>query len=159
VHFYSGPPMHFLSGVDNRFGAPALAAGVALAFAGLGPFLATAGFTLGLDQGPFRILGVLSLAAFGLVLLVPTLYEKFAIAAGRLSGVVAPLSSGLSAEGPGGQFVLGLILRLVWGPCAGPTLGAASLLAARGRDLPQVGAMMALFALGTTFPLASPHFS
>src|SRR5262249_30712656 len=41
----------------------------------------------------------------------------------------------------------------VWSPCVGPTLGAASLLAAQGRDLPQVGATMLMFGLGAAAPL------
>jgi cytochrome c biogenesis protein CcdA len=35
----------------------------------------------------------------------------------------------------------------------GPTLGAASLLAAQGRDLPQVAASMLVFGLGAALPL------
>jgi len=38
-------------------------------------------------------------------------------------------------------------------PCVGPTLGAASLLAAQGRDLPQVALSMFLFGLGAALPL------
>jgi cytochrome c biogenesis protein CcdA len=41
----------------------------------------------------------------------------------------------------------------VWSPCVGPTLGAASLLAAQGRDLPQVALSMLVFGLGAALPL------
>ena len=41
----------------------------------------------------------------------------------------------------------------VWSPCVGPTLGAASLLAAQGRDLPQVTVTMFTFGLGAAMPL------
>jgi cytochrome c-type biogenesis protein len=41
----------------------------------------------------------------------------------------------------------------VWSPCVGPTLGAASLLAAQGRDLPQVGLTMLVFGIGAALPL------
>jgi cytochrome c biogenesis protein CcdA len=138
---------------EHRLGTVALAAGVALAFTALGLFLATAGFSLGLDQGPFRALGAVMLAVFGLVLLVPSLDERFTNAASWLSSVITPVSTSVSGAGLGGQFVLGLTLGLVWSPCAGPTLGAASLVAARGQELPQVGATMAVFAIGATLPL------
>jgi len=44
-------------------------------------------------------------------------------------------------------------LGAVWTPCVGPTLGAASLLAAQGRDLPQVAASMLVFGIGAALPL------
>jgi cytochrome c-type biogenesis protein len=44
-------------------------------------------------------------------------------------------------------------LGAVWTPCVGPTLGAASLLAAQGRDLPQVAASMLVFGVGAALPL------
>jgi cytochrome c-type biogenesis protein len=38
-------------------------------------------------------------------------------------------------------------------PCVGPTLGAASLLAAQGRDLGQVAVVMIAFGIGAALPL------
>jgi cytochrome c-type biogenesis protein len=49
--------------------------------------------------------------------------------------------------------VLGLLLGAVWSPCVGPTLGAASVLAAQGRDLASVTSVMVAFGLGTAVPL------
>ena len=51
------------------------------------------------------------------------------------------------------QFWVGVLLGAVWTPCVGPTLGAASLLAAQGRDLPQVAASMLVFGIGAALPL------
>ena len=48
---------------------------------------------------------------------------------------------------------MGVLLGAVWSPCVGPTLGAASLLAAQGRDLGQVGLTMFVFGLGAALPL------
>jgi len=53
----------------------------------------------------------------------------------------------------GGQFVIGVLLGAVWSPCVGPTLGAASLLAAQGRDLASVAAVMGAFGFGTALSL------
>src|SRR5262249_45580236 len=47
----------------------------------------------------------------------------------------------------------GLVLGAVWSPCVGPTLGAASLLAAQGQELARVAATMLLFGLGAGAPL------
>jgi len=41
----------------------------------------------------------------------------------------------------------------VWSPCVGPTLGAASVLAAKGEDLGQVALTMLVFGIGAALPL------
>jgi cytochrome c biogenesis protein CcdA len=46
------------------------------------------------------------------------------------------------------------VLGAVWAPCVGPTLGAASILAAQGRDLGEVAATMLAFGFGAALPLA-----
>jgi cytochrome c-type biogenesis protein len=46
-----------------------------------------------------------------------------------------------------------VLLGALWSPCVGPTLGAASLLAAQGRDLAQVAVTMLVFGLGAGLPL------
>ncbi len=46
-----------------------------------------------------------------------------------------------------------MILGAVWSPCVGPTLGAASVLASQGKDLPAVFATMMLFGIGAALPL------
>jgi len=45
------------------------------------------------------------------------------------------------------------IAGALWSPCVGPTLGAASLLAAQGRDLGHVALTMVAFGLGAALPL------
>jgi len=49
--------------------------------------------------------------------------------------------------------VVGVLLGLVWSPCVGPTLEAASLLAAQRKDLGSVAAVMFAFGAGTTLPM------
>jgi cytochrome c biogenesis protein CcdA len=41
----------------------------------------------------------------------------------------------------------------VWSPCVGPTLGAASVLAAKGEDLGRVALTMLAFGIGAALPL------
>ncbi|KAG1092376.1 hypothetical protein G6F40_012832 [Rhizopus arrhizus] len=54
-----------------------------------------------------------------------------------------------------GQFVVGLVVGLVWRPCVGPTLGAAIVLASQGTNLAQAGSMMAVFGIGAALPLVA----
>src|SRR3546814_16769575 len=49
--------------------------------------------------------------------------------------------------------LLGLLLGAVWSPCFGPTLGAASVLAAQGKDVGQVALVMIAFGIGAALPL------
>jgi cytochrome c biogenesis protein CcdA len=60
---------------------------------------------------------------------------------------------GFSATSLWGQFGLGVLLGAVWAPCVGPTLGAASILAAKGEDLGQVAITMLVFGIGAAVPL------
>lgn len=136
-----------------RFGPAALAAGLALSFVTIGLFFATIGYTLDLDAGVLRQAAAAVLVAIGLVLVLPPLQSRIAVAAGPVGQWTDERFGGFSRDGVGGQFGLGLLLGAVWSPCVGPTLGAASALAAEGRDLGQVAATMLLFGLGAALPL------
>lgn len=139
----------------HRFGPLALAAGLTVSFTAVGLFVATIGFAIGLDGEIIRQGGGVLLAAVGLVLLVPVLSARFATAAGPASNwIESRLGSVGDGEGLAPQFAMGLVLGAVWSPCVGPTLGAASLLAAQGQSLGQVGLVMLLFGLGAALPLA-----
>jgi cytochrome c-type biogenesis protein len=61
--------------------------------------------------------------------------------------------SRIRLDGVGGQFVIGLVLGVIWSPCVGPTLGAASTLASQGKNLVQIALLMALFGIGAGTPL------
>jgi cytochrome c biogenesis protein CcdA len=138
---------------EHRFGPAALAGGLALAFVVIGLFVATIGFGLGLDTGAFRNGAALLLVGLGLVLMVPAAQTRLAVAAGPLSDRIRARFGTVSSTGLAGQFGVGLLLGAVWSPCVGPTLGAASLLAAQGRDLAAVALTMAMFGLGAGLPL------
>jgi cytochrome c-type biogenesis protein len=91
--------------------------------------------------------------AVGVVLMVPRLQTAFAVAGGPLANWAHERLDGADTGSVGGQFAVGLLLGAVWSPCVGPTLGAASLLAAQGRDLGQVALIMFVFGLGAAVPL------
>jgi cytochrome c-type biogenesis protein len=137
----------------HRAAVALLALGKAIAFVAVGLFVATIGFAIGLDGDVLRWVSALMLGVFGLVLLLPDLQTLFARAAAPASGVGNRMLARVTPNGPGGQFVLGLILGAVWSPCVGPTLGAASLLAAQGKNLGAVAAVMLAFGLGAALPL------
>jgi cytochrome c biogenesis protein CcdA len=143
------------SATQHRWGPVALAAGLSLAFVAIGLFVAVAGFSIGLDQTVFRAVAATLLIAVGAVLLVPQLQLRLATAAGPVSGWAQSHVDGLNGRGVGGQFALGFLLGAVWTPCVGPTLGAASVLAARAENLAGVAGTMAVFGVGAALPLVA----
>jgi cytochrome c-type biogenesis protein len=138
---------------EHRFGPAALAAGLALSFVIVGLFVATVGFAAGLDQELFRSVAAVLLILVGGVLLVPRLQLQLAAAAGPIANWTQAHTSGMATRGLGGQFAVGLMLGAVWSPCVGPTLGAASVLAARAENLVLVALTMLAFGIGAALPL------
>lgn len=138
---------------EHRLGLVALAAGLALSFTLIGLFVATIGFALGVDESLFRVVAAVMLLAIGAVLIAPPLQMRFASATAPMANWTENRFGGFSTGGLGGQFALGLLLGAVWSPCVGPTLGAASLLAAKGENLGVVALSMLAFGLGTALPL------
>ena len=138
---------------EHRWAPAALAVGVALSFTVLGLFVATVGFAVGLDAGVFRAVAAVLLIAVGVVLVAEPLQVRLAAAGSPVGNLIEETFGQISTRGAGGQFMLGLLLGAVWAPCVGPTLGAASVLAAQGRDLGQVALTMAVFGIGAAAPL------
>ena len=74
--------------------------------------------------------------------------EEWILSGALEAGAKLPSEGSLS-----GQFGVGVLLGAVWSPCVGPTLGAASLLAAQGENLSYVAITMLMFGLGAALPL------
>ena len=138
---------------EQKLGPAALAAGLSISFVAIGLFVATIGFSIGLDADVFRSVAAALMIASGIVLMVPRLQTGLAVAGGPIANWADWRRTGLDSGGLGGQFAVGVLLGAVWSPCVGPTLGAASLLAAQGRDLGQVALTMFVFGLGAALPL------
>jgi cytochrome c-type biogenesis protein len=138
---------------EHRYGPVALAGGAALSYVAVGLFVATIGFAVGLDQDVFRYVAAVLLIAIGAVLLLPKLQVRLAVAAGPFGNWAHTQAGGMSTRGLSGQFALGLLLGAVWSPCVGPTLGAASVLAAQGKDIGRVALTMIAFGIGAAAPL------
>lgn len=138
---------------EQRLGPAALAAGLALSFTAIGLFVATIGFAIGLDAGVFRGVAAILMVGVGLLLLVPGFQTRLVLASGPVGSWAESRLGGGARTGLSGQFSVGLLLGIVWAPCAGPTLGAASVLAAKGENLAQVAVTMLLFGIGASLPL------
>ena len=147
-------PVVFASALgEHRFGPWALAAGLALAFTAAGLFVATVGVSIGIDSAVLSPLAGILLIAFGGVMAWPAAGRAFSAATAHIGAAGASAVARVRGRGWSGQLAVGALLGIVWTPCVGPTLGAASTLAAQGRDLAAVGAVMLAFGLGAATPL------
>jgi cytochrome c biogenesis protein CcdA len=117
-----------------------------------GVFFASFGFTVGLDQDLGRRIVAGAMAMIGVLLLVPRLQEAFARAATPLASSAGTLATKLP-PGLGGQFLVGLLLGVVWTPCTGPTLAAAITLAAQSETVVRASAVMLMFGVGAVVPV------
>ncbi|AYG59001.1 cytochrome c biogenesis CcdA family protein [Rhizobium jaguaris] len=147
------PVVMAAAAAEHRAAPLALAAGLAISFTAIGIFVATIGFSIGLDMTLFRILSAVLLIVTGAILVLPPLQAGFATATGPFSDWAQSRFRGSPTAGIGGQFGVGLLLGAVWTPCVGPTLGAASVMAARGENLTAVTVTMLAFGIGAAVPL------
>ena len=134
-------------GTDRR-GPLFLTLGMGLSFVAVGLTLARLGPTLGITPEAVSSVSALILMLFGLVLLVPSLNERFALATAGLANRADGGLNRLDQSGPWGMLGGGALLGAVWSPCIGPTLGGAIALAATGDSLGRAAAIMVAFATG-----------
>ncbi len=132
----------------SRAGPLALAGGLVTSFTLFGFTVIAFGYSLGIDEQLVRTMAGGLLALAGMVLLVPQ-------AQAALSAATAPIANAgnqrlekVSGDGWHGQYVVGLLLGLVWAPCVGPTLGVAIAAASQGEDLLSSLLIFLVFGLG-----------
>lgn len=147
-------PFVVLGALDrHRFGPVALAAGLTVAFTGVGLLVAAVGWTFDFSTDSIRPVSAAMLALFGAFLLSTTLTERFSTFGAPVTGVLNQALERFSPTGIRGQFALGALLGAVWSPCSGPTLGAAVTLAASGNSPAKAAAIMLFFGAGASLPL------
>ncbi|MCG5078514.1 cytochrome c biogenesis CcdA family protein [Paraburkholderia tagetis] len=138
----------------HRLGVVALAAGLGVSFSVIGIFVATVGVSLGLDNDVFRRVTAVLMILFGLAMVSQRLQAVFNRATAWIGGPGQNWLSQIKGDTLRGQFAVGLLLGVVWSPCVGPTLGAATTLAAQGRNLGNIALLMGIFGVGASLPLA-----
>jgi cytochrome c-type biogenesis protein len=137
----------------HRHGPLALAAGLIGSFTIVGFAVATVGASSGFDSEIVRQVGAILLLLAGIVLILPAAQALLTRLATPLANWANTRQAGLERFGLAGQAGIGVLLGLVWTPCVGPTLGAATVLAAEGKDLGAVATTMAAFATGIAIVL------
>lgn len=132
----------------HRLGPLVLSAGLVLSFTIVGFLVATAGAAAGFDGEIIRTLGAVMLIVAGAFLFSARAQAMMARLATPLAAWGNAGQDRLERFGLAGQAGIGALLGLVWSPCVGPTLGAATVLAAQGENLGAVAFVMFAFGLG-----------
>lgn len=143
----------------HRYGPLALAVGLVASFTIVGFAVATLGASTGFDGEIVRLFGAVLLVIAGIFLLVPAAQALLTNAATPLANWANQRQAGLERFGLAGQAAIGVLLGLVWSPCVGPTLGAATVLAAQGENLGQVAFVMFAFGMGIAAVLLAIAFA
>lgn len=108
--------------------------------------------SLHLSENLLRNIAIVALGLFGLFMLWPTPFEKLTIYLSSLTTKASGLSSE-AGNGNFGGFVLGLMLGLIWTPCAGPVLGSILTLIATQKETAQAGVLLIAYAIGAGIPM------
>ncbi len=126
--------------------------GFVLTFAVLGLSLNFLIQNLGLHPNALRNGAAVVLAIFGIFMLWPAPFEKLMAHA---SGLItkAGQSSQKFGDSPWGGLLVGIIIGIVWAPCAGPVLGSILTLIARQQDLTRAAILLIAYAIGAGIPM------
>jgi cytochrome c biogenesis protein CcdA len=128
-------------------GPIALSLGLAATFGVVGGILASFGVEFG-DSTLARAASAVIMIAIGAALLAPAIGDRIERQLGFVSRAADVMSERLPNAGLAGQAATGVVLAFAWAPCAGPILGAALVLAAKGGSLAAAIATMTVYALG-----------
>ena len=143
----------------NRLAPLAMRLGMALSFACIGMLVGALGPALGIDPEHIRQTGGWLLLAFGLVMLIPVLNERFNTWLLPLASQANAAGSRLDQGSLGGALLLGALLGLIWSPCSGPLLASALTLVASEGGVLHGGLILGLFGTGAAIPLVAVAYA
>ena len=139
-------------------GPIALGLGLAATFGVVGGVLASFGVEFG-DSALARAASAAIMIVIGAALLMPAIGDAIERRLGFVGRAADVLRKRLPSAGLAGQAAAGVVLAFAWAPCAGPILGAALLLAARGGSPAAAIVTMIVYALGAAGALLAVGYA
>lgn len=109
----------------------------------------------GISPDFLRYIAIALIAGFGVLMIFPSLGEKFAEATSSVATLGQSVQKQSTRLGSGfwSGFVLGIALGLVWTPCAGPILGAITTLVATSAVSWSTFLITLSYSLGAAIPM------
>ncbi len=107
----------------------------------------------GIQQDQIQFGAFALLLAFGLVMLIPQLENRFASLTGGLADRANSLSYSRITDGPGGGMIIGALIGIVWIPCAGPILAVALLQVIQSQTNIDAVLTITAFSIGAALPM------
>ncbi len=129
-----------------------IALGFIVMFTIVGLTLSWITISLNISPDLVRDIAVVALAIFGLFTLWPTPFEKITAYLSTFTTKATSLSSKAGTGNLSG-FILGIMLGLIWTPCAGPVLGSILTLIATQGSSAESGILLTAYALGAGIPM------
>lgn len=99
-----------------------------------------------------RIIAIIGLSIFGLFMIFPQIFEILIQKLQKVTNKANTLSQKTGTGNKGG-FILGILLGIIWTPCAGPVLGTILTLIATSTDLVRSGLLLIAYAIGAGIPM------
>ncbi|MDE1970040.1 MAG: cytochrome c biogenesis protein CcdA [Patescibacteria group bacterium] len=106
----------------------------------------------GFNPNLIRTIGIFALGVFGVLMLWPTPFERFMLRFNSFFVRVGMLSNPTKQSNISG-FVLGMVLGIIWTPCAGPVLASVLTLVALQKELLVAGILLVAYAIGAGVPM------
>ncbi|QQS60320.1 cytochrome c biogenesis protein DipZ [Candidatus Falkowbacteria bacterium] len=126
--------------------------GFIITFATLALFLNLLVQNLGLNPQTLRNGAAVLLLVFGFFMIVPAIFERITI---RLSSLINKAGEASTKVGQNnfGGLLLGMLIGIIWAPCAGPILGSILTLISQQKDLARAGILLVAYAIGAGIPM------
>lgn len=108
--------------------------------------------SLGLNPNTLRTVAVIVLGTFAVFMVWPTPFEKLTQ---HLNGLINNAAKTGQSAGTGnfGGFVMGVVIGIVWAPCAGPILGSILTLIAQESNTLKALSLLLAYAIGAGIPM------
>lgn len=129
-----------------------ITAGFVVTFAVLGIAINFIVQNLGVSPNAIRNVGAALLALFALFMIWPTPFEKLTT---HLTGLINKAGQTSKEAGTGnfGGFITGVVIGVVWAPCAGPILASILTLIAQEQNTGKALGLLIAYSVGAGIPM------
>lgn len=147
-------PVIFGAALQERKSYPVfMVLGLATSFSLFGALFGAFGAALPIDRGQLQTVAVAAFFVLGITLVSERANALAARIMTPLERVASRLQVGAKARWPWQAFLLGMLVAVLWAPCAGPILGAVLLLASAEGEVLRGAWLLFVFSLGASIPL------